>query len=86
MAKLTGKLKAWWELDFTSFSKEIEKVFKQPIPLKQRNEWEAYLADHRQKINDLTHQITQLEQQINQQVYGLFKLTADEIAIIEGHA
>lgn len=84
-AKLTGRLQAWWELDFPAFSKEVEKAFKQAIPLKQRNEWEAYLADHRKQVDELTHRIVYLEQQINQQVYGLFGLTADEVKVIEGN-
>ncbi|TKW61103.1 MAG: type I restriction endonuclease subunit M [Blastochloris viridis] len=82
-AKLTGKLQAWWELDFAAFSKEVEKTFRQAIPLKQRNEWEAYLADHRKQVGNLAHRISQLEQEINQQVYTLFGLTADDVAVVE---
>jgi len=83
-AKLNKKLQHWWELDFPAFRTEIKKVFKQDIPLADRSDWEKFLNTHRQQITDYTNQINQLEAQINQQVYTLFGLTNDEIAVIEG--
>jgi hypothetical protein len=82
-AKLTKKLHAWHELDFAGFAKEVEKTFKQPIPLKERNDWQAFLAEHRAIIEARSAEVAQLEAEINQSVYKLFHLTDDEVRLIE---
>ena len=82
-AKLPKKLQAWHELDFPAFAKEVEKAFKQSIPLKERNQWQAFLAEHRAIIEARSAEIEQLEAEIDQQAYALFKLTSDEIAVVE---
>lgn len=82
-AKLTKRLQAWHELDFTAFAKEVEKTFKQPIPLKERNDWQAFLAEHRAVIEARSAEISQLEAEIDKQVYSLFDLNASEINIID---
>ena len=81
-AKLTKKLQAWHELDFNAFAKEVEKTFKQPIPLKERNDWQAFLAEHRAFIEARSAEIAQLEAEIDRQVYELFGLTPDEVSIV----
>lgn len=82
-ATLNNALTAWWELDFPTFRTEIKKVFKRDIPLKERHDWETFLADARQQHHHLTQQIISHETALNQQVYALFHLTPDEIALIE---
>lgn len=81
--ELNNALTTWWGLDFNTFRNEIKKVFKRDIPLKERHDWELYLADAQQKHQQLTAQIITHEIELNQQVYELFHLTADEIQIIE---
>ena len=76
-------LTAWWDLDFPTFRAQIKKVFKCDIPLKERHEWELFLADARQQHQQLTNQIITLETELNQHVYTLFHLTPEEIQIIE---
>ena len=44
--KLSGRLEAWHELDFAGFQAEVKKAFHADVPLKQRGEWETYLADN----------------------------------------
>lgn len=84
IAKLNTKLNNWWQLDdFQAFQAEIKKLFKTEIPLKQRNEWEEWLNEEKTAILDLTQQIEQLEHDVNQQVYKLFELTAEEIKLVE---
>ena len=82
--KLNGKLEAWHELDFTAFRDEIKKAFHTEIPLKERGEWETYLAENAAEVQALTRQIDLAEREIDASVYALFDLTADEIALIEG--
>ncbi len=85
-AKLTGKLKEWWNLpDFTAFQKEVEKALKARIPLQERNDWENWITTSRAEIHSLTAEIARLEAEINAKVYALFDLTADEIALLEAN-
>ncbi len=82
-AKLSKKLQIWWLLDFAMFRKEVKKQFKQDIPLVDRNDWENWLQTEGAKIQQLSTELQQLEQQLNQQVYDLFALTGAEIALLE---
>ncbi len=81
--KLNQKLTAWWELDFTSFRTEINKVFKREIPVAERDEWEVWLATQQAEHYRLTAEIIRLETELNECVYRLFDLTPEEIQIIE---
>ena len=82
--KLTTKLKDWWLLpDFAAFRAEVKKCFKEDIPLSERNDWEAWITRDRAEIARLTAEIAKCEAEINEQVYALFDLTPDEIALLE---
>jgi hypothetical protein len=81
--KLTRKLEAWHDLDFAAFRAEVKKVFGTEIPLKERGEWEAYLAENSAEVRRLSAEIAQAEREIDAIVYRLFDLTPDEIALLE---
>ena len=83
LLKLNQKLTAWWKLDFPALRAEVQKVFKQDIPMKDRDDVEEWLTTNRAEHTRLTDEIVRLETELNARVYALFKLTADEIAIIE---
>jgi N-6 DNA Methylase/TaqI-like C-terminal specificity domain len=84
--KLTERLKAWWDLpDFAAFQAEVKKALKSDIPLKDRNEWENWISDNRNKIHALTAEIARIEGEINTKVYALFDLTPDEIELLEAN-
>lgn len=83
-AKLTERLKSWWDLpDFAAFQAEVKKTFKADIPLKDRNDWESWISETRQQIHAVTAEISALEADINTRVYALFGLTPDEITLLE---
>jgi len=82
-ARLNQKLTAWWALDFPAFRGEIKKVFRQDIPLKERDAWEAWLAERRAQHAQLTAEIVRLETELNRRVYALFDLSAAEVKLIE---
>ena len=85
-AKLTERLKAWWDLpDFAAFQAEVKKALKSDIPLKARNEWENWISENRTKIHALTGEIAQIEKEINAMVYALFDLTPEEIELLEAN-
>lgn len=80
---LNEKLSEWWELPVTNFNAEVRKVFKRPIPVSERSEWERYLANEQAKHTDLTAKIVTFETALNAVVYQAFALTPEEIALIE---
>ena len=81
--RLSNKLLAWHELDFAAFRAEITKVFRTDIPLKQRGEWETYLAENSAEVHKLTKRIKGEEREINNIINEIFDLTPDEIALLE---
>lgn len=85
-AKLSNKLKSWWEFEtFADFQKETKKQFKVEIPLSERNDWEDWIARDREAINALSAVIKSNEDKINALVYQLFDLTPDEIKLLEAN-
>jgi hypothetical protein len=80
---LNQKLTAWWELHFSAFRAEIGKVYKREIPVKERGEWDEWLAGQRAEHGRLTGEIIALETELNDRVYRLFHLAPEEIRIIE---
>ncbi len=82
-AKLTNKLLDWPALDFKAFHDEIKKQFKQPIPLAERDDWQARFDAEKARVAELTAEIARCEREIDAEVYRLFDLTGEEIALIE---
>lgn len=71
-------------LDFAAFRAEVKKVLKVEIPVKDRNDWEKYLAEKSAEVAKLTAEIQAAEREIDTVVYELFGLTPDEITLLEG--
>jgi len=80
---LNQKLTGWWNLDFFAFRAELQKVFKREIPVKERDDWEEWLAQCRTAHEQHTAEIIRLETELNARVYALFDLAPAEIAVIE---
>lgn len=81
--KLNKKLISWWESSFSELQTEIKKAFKGSISLAERNDWQDYFEAEQAKRQELQLKVAQLEDQLNQEVYKLFNLTTEEIALIE---
>jgi hypothetical protein len=82
-SKLNQKLTAWWALDFPGFMAQVRTAFKRDIPLRQRDDWEEWLAAGRAQHEQRTAEIVRLETELNARVYTLFDLSAAEIRIVE---
>ena len=70
-------------MDFSTFRREIKKVFGKDIPIGERDEWEKWLGEQQQKHQQLTGEIVRLETELNNRVYALFDLSPGEIKIVE---
>jgi TaqI-like C-terminal specificity domain/N-6 DNA Methylase len=81
--KLSRKLDEWWAIDFTEFRAEVKRLFRIEIPVKERSEWETYLADQAAELRKLDAQIEKAEREIDAIIYRLFDLTPDEVALLE---
>ena len=62
---------------------QVRAAFKREIPLRQRDDWEGWLASRRAEHERRTAKIVRLETQLNVRVYALFDLTPAKIKIIE---
>ena len=85
-AKLTGKLHDWHDLDFAAFRAEVKRAFHAEIPLRERGEWEGYLRENAERVRELTERVAGAEREIDQIVYALFDLTAEEVELLEQSA
>ena len=84
-AKLSTKLAEWWRLDgFRAFQAEVKRLFRQDIPLAERNAWEDWFARQKAEVDALSARLAALEAELDRAVYALFRLDAREIALIEG--
>jgi hypothetical protein len=61
----------------------VSKALQREIPIKQRGDWEGWLAVRRAEHEQRTTEIVRVETELNARVYTLFDLTPAEIVIIE---
>ena len=80
--KFNIKLESWHELTYAEFIKELAKK-KIKMSLADEAEWEEYFLAEQTKAKQLMAEIDRTDCEIDQMVYQLYDLTADEIAIIE---
>jgi hypothetical protein len=81
--KLTSTLKNFQKLDFTEFSKNIEKILKRNLSPNENKEWLEIFNDSKNNAVSKINEITNLNDEINQLLYQVFSLTKDEIELIE---
>ena len=80
---LNQKLTAWWTLDFPGLRRELVKVFKHDIPVKERDEWQEWFEAQTKAHTERTGAIVVRETALNARVYTLFQLKEAERALIE---
>lgn len=80
--ELTKKLQNWHSLSFGEFLKELTKQ-KVALSLPEEAAWMPYFNEQKEKAMALKTSINQTDQEIDQMVYELYGLTAEEIAIVE---
>ena len=80
---ISKKLASFYDYDFKSFVSELQKQ-KIKLSLVQQDEWEDYFNSYKNEINQLQAEIDKTDKEIDQMVYALYKLTEEEIGIVEG--
>ncbi|MBU2420714.1 MAG: N-6 DNA methylase [Nanoarchaeota archaeon] len=83
LEKLNKKLDSFYELEFNDFVKEIEKLSKKKLSLKEQDEWEDYFNEYKKDLSNLKNNIEKTDNEINQMVYKLYGLSKEEIQIIK---
>ena len=63
----------------------MKKCLKVEIPLKERNDWEDWIAKDKAEIARLSAEIKANEDKIDAIVCELFELTPDEIELLEAN-
>ncbi|MBR3080160.1 MAG: hypothetical protein IKH01_10210, partial [Prevotella sp.] len=80
--KITTALQSFDQMEFKAFVAELKKQ-KIKLSLIQQDEWEDYFNQYREACNQLSSQITETDNEIDQRVFDLYGLTDEEIKIID---
>jgi hypothetical protein len=75
-------LQSFDQLDFKGFVAELKKQ-KIKLSLVQQDEWEDYFNQYRQACQELSEQIKNTGNEIDQLVFYLYGLTYDEVLIVD---
>jgi hypothetical protein len=85
--QLNQKAEAWWDLSLNQLGDALKQSFKLSAnPMKNpraADEWEPYLQQKRDENARLTRALNDAEAELNERVYRLFNLTADEIKLLQ---
>ena len=81
--KITTALQTFDQLDFKGIVGELMKQ-KIKLTLSQQDEWEDYFNDRKAECQEITAQIKATDNEIDNRVFDLYGLTAEERAIVKG--
>jgi SAM-dependent methyltransferase len=81
------KAELWWELSLNQLGDALKQSFKLPTnPMKNprlADDWEPYLHEKRVENVRLSRALADAEAELNDRVYRLFDLTADEVKLVQ---
>ena len=83
LEKLDNKILNIQELKFDEFSNSISKLTKKKLSPKENAQWVEYFDEEKNNAVEIMKKITYNENELNQLFYDIFKLTEDEINLIE---
>jgi type I restriction-modification system DNA methylase subunit len=81
---VSKKLEDWPSLSFKDFLKELTKQ-KIKLSLAEQTEWMHHFENEKAKANAIQQVIDTTDKKIDQMVYNLYGLTAEDIKIVEGN-
>lgn len=82
--KINEKLENWYKMSFEGFVSEVKKQKGGFKDLAQQMEWQGFFKENQLKAVALKEQINQTNAEIDEMVFGLYGLSAEEIAIVRG--
>ena len=82
--KISEKLENWFTQPFENFVSEVKKQKGGFRELSQQMEWQAFFKENQTKAVALQNKIKTTDAEIDDIVFGLYDLTAEEIAIVRG--
>ena len=82
--KISEKLENWFTQPFENFVSEVKKQKGGFKDLSQQMEWQAFFKKNQTKAVALQDKIKTTDAEIDDLVFGLYDLTAEEIAIVRG--
>ena len=82
--KITTALQAFDKMTFAEFKAELKKQAIH-IPLNKQDEWEDFFIGRCKDCHELSAQIAQTDNEINQRVFDLYGLTPEEREIVTKH-
>jgi len=80
--KVSNKLKHFFDFDFKTFVSELKKK-KNKLSLSDQDEWEEYFDKYKEEINQIQNLIKTSTDNIDNLVFELYKITEDEVKMIE---
>jgi hypothetical protein len=84
---LNTKGESWWELSFNDLGAALKASFKlSASPFRNpraADDWEPYLDQKRAEVAVFTQQVADAEAELNDRVFRLFRLTPDEILLLQ---
>jgi len=83
ISKPSTKLQNWPGLDFRGFLGELKKA-KVQLSLGEEADWMTYFTEQKQKAGALQSEINRIDAEIDRLVYELYRLSDEEIRIVEG--
>ena len=82
--KISEKLENWFTQPFENFVSEVKKQKGGFKDLSQQMEWQAFFKENQTKAVALQDKIKTTDAEIDDMVFGLYDLTAEEIAVVRG--
>ncbi len=84
---MNQKGEAWWDLSLNELGDALKQSFKRPTnPVKNpllAAEWEPYLQEKRAENAHLARALAAAEAELNDRVYRLFNLAAEETKLLQ---
>jgi hypothetical protein len=73
---------SFYEMDFGAFLKELNKLRRTKLSLKDADEWEDYFKSHKTGIIELSQRILKLENEIDMKVFDLYGLSEEQKRVV----
>ena len=83
VAAVSRALENWEALDFKGFSAELARQ-KVTLSLAQKSEWLGHFEQERARVQALHDEIRATDHRIDELVFDLYGLTAEERAVVRG--